>query len=549
MDLTSASFAPAAAGPGLTRIRASVRQGEIRQARAASQRRTVRARYDAQFTSDENRRHWALADAASADAEASPGVRHILRMRATYEYQNNSYAKGISHTVGHYVIGTGPQLQLQTKNKQFNAFVEALFRAWALEVGLAQKLWQSRVARMYRGEAFMIMQYNPGLDGPVKLDLRLLEADQVQSPLFGMYPQQFPDQWFDGIVLDRYGNRAEYHVLKQHPGAMGAFVGLSSAFDRIPARYVLHDYRVDRPGQQRAVPELTPALPLFALNRRFTLAVLGAAEVAARHPLVIKTTAADVDAPDAQDVDDQGNLIGPPVPMDVIDLAGMAATVLPDGYDLQGMKAEQPTTTFDAFSYAIIREACRCIGVPAFFGMLDAEKTNMSSAYVISQPFIKCVLVDRAGYERHLGRIFDEFLTEALRVPGLVPFSADEVPADLPRSWRWPSVGNHADPMKVAAAEAQELSSGSTNLPRVYAKHGLDWEEELENGAKAYGITVPQYQALLRQKTFGPAVGNGPAAGNSAGNSPAGQQQQQQPPADEDDAPDGGEDDDVISDD
>ena len=53
----------------------------------------VRARYDAAQTTVENAKHWAMADALSADGAASADVRRKLRQRARYEVANNSYAK------------------------------------------------------------------------------------------------------------------------------------------------------------------------------------------------------------------------------------------------------------------------------------------------------------------------------------------------------------------------------------------------------------------------------------------------------------------------
>ena len=72
----------------------------------------VRARYDAAQTTAENARHWAMADAMSADCAASADIRKKLRERARYEVANNSYAKGIVLTLANDCIGTGPRLQL-----------------------------------------------------------------------------------------------------------------------------------------------------------------------------------------------------------------------------------------------------------------------------------------------------------------------------------------------------------------------------------------------------------------------------------------------------
>ena len=115
-----------------------------------------------------------------------------------------------------------------------------------------------KLARCGDGEAFAILVNNPGVQSPVQLDLMLVEADQVTTPL-GF---QSGRNYVDGIQFDRYGNPLFYHVLAEHPGDMG--IGYAT-FDTIPAAAMLHYFRVDRPGQVRGIPEITPALMLYLL--------------------------------------------------------------------------------------------------------------------------------------------------------------------------------------------------------------------------------------------------------------------------------------------
>jgi capsid protein len=245
--------------------------------------RVVRAKYDAAATNDDNRRHWANADALSANAANSPEVRRVLRNRARYETANNSYARGIVLTLANDVVGTGPRLQLLTADAEANHRLEQQFMLWAKAIRLADKLRTMRSARATDGEAFAILTLNPSLPTSVQLDLRLIEADQVCTP--DMTSQAANS--VDGIVLDEAGNPVEYHVLKQHPGDLG--FGVLREFDRLPASIVVHWFRADRPGQARGIPDIMPALPLFAQLRRFTLAVLAAASTPTLRPTVKRT--------------------------------------------------------------------------------------------------------------------------------------------------------------------------------------------------------------------------------------------------------------------
>ena len=181
---------------------------------AVGQLLLVRARFDAAQTTPDNRKHWSNADPLSADAAASPEVRRTLRNRARYEVANNSYARGIVLTLANDVIGTGARLQMLADSAEANRTIEAEFSRWAKAVGLPEKLRTMRQARAQDGEAFALLFNNGKLDSPVKLDLRLIEADQVTTP----NPSVPPTNVVDGIIFDEFGNPVEYQVLKVHPG-------------------------------------------------------------------------------------------------------------------------------------------------------------------------------------------------------------------------------------------------------------------------------------------------------------------------------------------
>jgi capsid protein len=288
----------------------------------------VRGRYDAAATTDENRRHWANADFLSANTANTPQVRRTLRSRARYEVANNSYARGIVLTLANDCIGTGPRLQMLTNKDSTNRVVEKEFMRWSEAISLPEKLRTMRMARAESGEAFAMLVANPKIDSLVKLDLRLIEADQVATPdLVRLFSNAV-----DGIVFDPYGNPVEYHLLKSHPGDFLSRFSLD--YDRIPAGAMVHYFRTDRPGQSRGIPEIMPALPLFAQLRRYTLAVLAAAETAADFAAVLFT-----DAPANGEADTVE-------PMDLIELERRMATVLPGGWKLGQIQAQQPITTY-----------------------------------------------------------------------------------------------------------------------------------------------------------------------------------------------------------
>ena len=248
----------------------------------------VRAKFDAAEIGDD-RRHWANADAFAADTALSPEKRRTMRNRARYERANNSYLAGISATLANDLIGTGPRLQLNSGDVEADRLAERLFFDWSWQVDLATKLRTMREAIVVDGEAFAMMISNPRLPG-VQLDLRLVEAEMVATPVQSVTPSVTVDgSIVDGLEFDASGNVLAYQVLSYHPGANYHVNALN--YQRVPAAQMVHWFRPIRPGQHRGVPEVAPALKLFAQLRRYTEAVVAAAETAAKAERATKAAA------------------------------------------------------------------------------------------------------------------------------------------------------------------------------------------------------------------------------------------------------------------
>jgi len=437
--------------------------------------RVIQGKFDAAQTTDENRRHWANADLLSPDAAASMDVRSILRSRARYEVANNSYARGIVLTLANDTIGTGPRLQMLTDDPAANTAIEQAFMRWARSIGLAEKLRTMRMARAESGEAFAILTHNPTVDGPVKLDLKLIEPDQVTTPLSH---RSLDNDGVDGIEYDRYGNPVVYHVLKHHPGNTG--IGSLSAaedFDSIPADAMIHLYRTERPGQSRGIPELTPALPLFAQLRRYRLAVLAAAETAADFALTLYTDSPPNGEPDAVE------------PMDVFELETRMATTLPQGWKLGQVKAEHPSTNHVEFVKSILAEIARCLNMPFNVAAGNSSGYNYASGRLDHQTYYKAIRVDQSLLaDVVLDRILRGWLNEAILVSDLLPRWVRTAEFTLlSHQWFWDGT-EHVDPAKEANAQATRLTNNTTTLANEYAKQGRDWETELRQRAKEIAL-------------------------------------------------------------
>jgi len=420
--------------------------------------RVVRGRYDAAQTSDDNRRHWANADALSANSANSPEVRRTLRNRARYETANNSYARGIVNTLANDLIGTGPRLQIHTGNADADRAIERSFSRWATASGLADKLRTMRMSRAVDGEAFAILATNERLRSEVKLDLRLIEAERVTTPT--LLPLGTSN--VDGIDFDEFANPLRYHVLRSHPGDVFLVGGFEA--DAIPAEQVIHLFRADRPEQARGIPDITPALPLFAQLRRFTLAVLAAAETAADFAGILYT-----DAPAGGESDSAE-------PFEPIEIEKRALLTMPAGWKMGQFRAEQPATTYAEFKECLIKEIARCLSMPANVALGDSSKYNYSSGRLDHQTYFKTIEVDRSHLQAvALDRIFAAWLDEAALIPGLLPAGLSPF-SEWTHQWFWDG-NEHVDPTKEASAQQTRLATGITSLSIECAREGRDWQE------------------------------------------------------------------------
>jgi lambda family phage portal protein len=452
------------------------------QAAAVSSRR-ISAKWDAAETTDDNRKHWAMADGLSADAAAAPGVRRILRNRTRYEVANNSYARGIVSTLANDCVGSGPRLQLTGLDRESARAGERAFAAWMRAADIAEKLRTMRAARAQDGEAFGVLTTNMRITDGVKLDVRLIEAEQCASAM-GVSPTPGA---VDGIIFDEWGNPEAYAILREHPGGR-TFAAESPLI--LPASRVLHYFIPERPGQRRGIPELTAALPLFAQLRRWTLSVLAAAETAADLAAIMRTTGA-VDVDEAKAAEE----------FERIEFERRAILTLPAGWDVTQMKAEQPTSTYAEVKREILNEIARCLSMPFNVAAGNSSGYNYSSGRLDWQIYGRAIDVDRNRMEAQvLEDLFAAWRHEAVLVEGYLPQALRLTSTNWAHVWHWDGFA-HIDPESESKAQEINLRNRTVTLAELYARKGQDWEEQLEEAAK-----IDQRQRELSEQYGAAAV-------------------------------------------
>jgi len=452
LNITRAK-ADAPARQGGRRHHTQLSSGEMRQ---------LRASYDLARTDIQNENHWAHADDFNAVTANSPAVRKVMRRRARYEDASNPYVKGIGLTHSFHVIGRGPRLQMLTCAPDLDRDIERAWRKWAKKVRLGGKLRTTARARTTDGEAFAMFITNPALPTGIKLDLQLIETEQIATPLGEWDPDKI-----DGIEFDEYGNPTFYWKLRAHPG--GTVYKEFGRADRIPAEQMIHWFREDRAGQRRGTPELASSLGGLARLRRYSTAVISKEELLSSIVAIIETEG----LPDAAPGDDT-NEEDIPRFMDTLDFEPGTAVFMADGYKTNQLQNNQQAVDYLGYKHEGIAEGARPLGMPAGIALANSAGYNYSSARMDHQGYLTGVRIEEDDCETV---VLDPILTQFLREGRLV--YGWDIADDPPHAWFWDSL-EEIDLDKASKGQERRLKNATSNLALEYADQGLDWEEQQE---------------------------------------------------------------------
>lgn len=446
---------------------------------ANGRRRELSATYDAARTTDEFKNYWANADSFDADSANSRAVRSTLVPRSRYEIGSNGYADGIASTYATDLVGIGPTLRMQSGSEGFNALVERTWFAWAKAIMLRRKLWCMAHAKHSDGEGFGVVRRNPGILHPLKIDLRLYETEQFQTPLL---PYDVEGR-IDGIRFDAAGNPTVYELLQSHPGS-NIISRLDLTPEEIPAKFVCHWFKMRRPGQHRGIPENTSSLNCGAAFRRFREATIAKAETQADFTLFLKT----LYEPDELDI---------VTPMSTLDIQKRMMTALPNSVEPVQLQSNTPGAQYEAFHKTLINEQARPKSMPFNKAACDSSSYNYASGRLDHQTYYAALDVEREDCnDLVLDPLFRVWFELAVMQFGWLGGDVRQVSdAAFAHTWDWPK---HlaVDIEAEASSNDKRLKNGTSTLPQVYSEDGQDYEDVLQKQALSNGITVQQQRQL-----------------------------------------------------
>lgn len=426
----------------------------------------LRAKLEAAGGDEFNTRLWANADSLGPNAAFSDTVRSRVRDRGRYEHLNGNYARGLVRDHAYDLIGACPKPQLTIPGDDSGdiaAGIERSWQQWAKEVRLGHTCRLMEKCRGHSGEAFAYTADNPALRHPIKMAVRQFEPEQCVSP----WDQKLAANTIDGIRFDEFGNRAEYFVLRYHPGELNDLgIGRGeSDFLRLPANRVFHWFEQDRPGQIRGIPRISASLPLFSQVRRWNLATLTAAEFAAMLAGIMYTNMPAAD--------------GQPTTIDnwnFFELVKGALLSLPSGWDAKQFKAEQPTTSHAEYKREQLNEAGRGSGAPLNVVTGNSSGYNYSSGRLDHVPYQRGKRIDRYDFQNvFLEPLLLLWVAEA-RMIGLIDASVPPI-EEWGIAWNYDGFGS-IDEQKDANTDDMRLGNGTATLQEIYAEYGQDSREQ-----------------------------------------------------------------------
>ena len=439
----------------------------------------VMARFDNARHTPDTASLFRNVDSLAITTALNPGVRKTVRDRARYVVANCPYAKSmldtfVTHVVGPWASVSFPRGGVPEAKRE--EIVDA-FDAWAMATDFWEKVKTLLRAKVTDGEAFATFSTDKAIVGAmnrVTLNVHPIECDRVES-----YTEQITkENEYDGIRFDANGHPTEYRILKYHPGDYRMFKNIARrAGDWVKASQVIHYFDSIRPEQVRGISDFVSALDIPALQKSYRASVVDSAINAASISGVLTTD----QVPECFDDDDTaiGKCAMDIKPNTVFRTQRGSLVTLPEGWKLQQLNAEQPTSLYDGFVRSLIAEMAACLSMPVNIAMCDSSQHNFASAKLDHMTYgDKIAAVRSVLAVKVLDRVFFAWLDEYAAIN---PMDARTIAALHRTEWLFKESQN-SDVMKDASADNTRLMNGTATFESICAKNGVDHIRLIDEG-------------------------------------------------------------------
>jgi len=414
-----------------------------------------------------------ISTGTSANAEIGAALPK-LRERMRDLVRNDPYAKRGKRLWVANTVGTGIVVNCD------NLAVLDLWKRWCEECDADDQLDMAGLDAMVvgavleSGECLVRFRNRLPQDGmlTVPLQIQVLEGDYLDLSKNGVTNFGYI---YQGIEFDKLGTRIAYWIFDRHPGDVGT-VPVTKGYDshRIPASEIIHVYEKERPGQIRGVPRFSSVvLALKDLDDyddaelvRKKIESCFAAFVTQTEDFSTRTITGE-----NAGTDTQGTLLEELYPGMITHLQpgeqvtfGTPSAVA--GYtDFYKCKTHKIAAGMDV-PYELMSGDLSQVSYSSYrAGLNEFRREVMMFQWLVLVPIYK-----QAVWNRWL---------QTAKTVGLVGAQINlQVKYVMPRF-------ESVDPMKDAKAQQTRIRNGMQTLPDAIAENGYDFEEQLQEIARA----------------------------------------------------------------
>lgn len=488
-----------------------------------------------------------FVERGSADSEILPDLGK-LRQLSRKMVRDDAHAASVLQILEDMVVGKGIRAQSTCKPEETGLSPEQC-KAWNDEV---DRLWNrhcrhvadaTRVGTFYDLQALALRSdLTDGdsfghlvADGDGEVRLELIDADRVESPNL-----QDTETIRGGIELGPSGEQVAFFVLPHHPDDQLKGLPRLTQGRRIATtdpngfRVMLHTFKRQRPGQNRGVPLLTPALLSTRHLHHYMDSELIAARAASNFALFIKrnVNTTDADIFPVQNAESGGEQWHEKLQPGIIEY-------LNEGEEPVPFTPNRPGSAFDPFVKRLLRATAAACGLSYEVVARDFGSMNLATCRVLMAEL-------RRGFDAMRERLVFQFCEPwrdnvirnaiaqgKLRAPARF---LDDERAFLACRWVPPAYGQ-VDPTTETKAAVDRINAGLSDPFEEAAAVGRDaLHVAAEKGR--YLVAVRELEAELGLPEGSLSIGAPGAMPKAPGGDPPAADGEEVPEEEDDDVDD-----------
>lgn len=447
-------------------------------------------RWDAAATNRLNKAHWQDAQGQPINVDIAAHLPTLLA-RCAHEAETNPLVMGVIETHVTDLVGdTGPRLQVESDNPDYNEWLEAVWSAFWAEPDIEGELsgvevLQLWVRMLWKAGAYLYRTLDdPFVSSDVRLRLRQYHPRRLVTP------QRLVHDPYTvmGVQMHKTGRRKGYWIDQAPENDIMSYLQEPTF---VPADQVGHRFQRSEPGQVIGVPWLAPCLQVVADVRDGDNEILDAVRNAADWSVLLEATDPGADFVQVNET---------------ADIQRRTMRTLPPGYKANSVKGDHPNTNYLAFRDERIRELGAPVQMPLLRVKHDASSHNYSSARFDDLGYWR-------GIARHRHWISDRDLRPLLlrveREARLAQMSSGS-PVPRPKDfesvklfWHWPQP-QRLDLNKEWSGIAIQRALGGLTFDQMQASTGSTRETFLAQEKRARadfekaGIPYPELDQILK---------------------------------------------------